>query len=928
MLQREHELASIHARLDSACAGTGAALAFEGEAGIGKTALVEFARAAAGDRGMLVLAARATELEVDYPFNVVRQCLEPVLHAADASTRGALLAGAAALAESVLLDSRGDEGAESLGVLHGLYWLVANLAQRQPVLLAIDDLHWVDEPSLRFLAYLLRRVDSLPVALAFATRPSGLSERNVALLAEVLADERLDVLTPTPLDDSAVAELLRDSGDTPVHESFAHACRQASGGNPFLLSELVRALRAEDVPFTARGAERVGEITPPQVARVARARLARLDPLARALARAVLILGDEAPLDLACELVGIDRAAAAEAADRLGAAGLFASGQPLRFRHPMLRSAVGADLTLADRERSHRRAAELLRAHGAPPERVAVHLLATPSRGDVSDEATLREAATRTIERGAPGAAVPLFVRLLEEPLRPPERAEVLLELARAEYVAGLLPAATGHLEQVDEVADDPSVRGAALALRLQASLGSVDVVAALVEEVPHAVELLRDDDRELALRLQAYEMLMRRPAADPDQLARFGGLAGDTPGEAVVLAHLILQRVRHGASAAEIADLAERAGRQADALIVDGTSTTAFTAVILGLRWSDRLDEAERILGRAIAAAQRRGSTTDFANALGLRGEVSVRRGHLREAEADARSAQATRVEQGWGFTRGLTSLLQSLVAQGRTTEAADVLEAEVGDAALPNTPPMLALMLTRAQVRAALGDHAGAVAEFEEAVRRRERWGGAAPTWVGDMLVAAASYAALGDSESAAALQAEARVLAARWDTPGALGQVARAEALFDGDSGRIERLREAVTLLEASPARLELGRAYVDLGGALRRAGHRADARAPLRAGYELAGDCGAQALAENARRELAASGVRIRRARITGAESLTASERRIADMAVAGSSNAEIAQALFVTVKTVEMHLTNVYRKLEIDGRGELGRALAP
>ena len=160
-----------------------------------------------------------------------------------------------------------------------------------------------------------------------------------------------------------------------------------------------------------------------------------------------------------------------------------------------------------------------------------------------------------------------------------------------------------------------------------------------------------------------------------------------------------------------------------------------------------------------------------------------------------------------------------------------------------------------------------------------------------------------------------------------PAALGQVGLAEALFGDARDRIERLRHAIDLLERSPARLELARALVGLGAALRRAGHRTDARAPLRDGYELARECGAQALAEDARHELAASGVRIRRARLTGAESLTPSERRIADMAADGSSNADIAQALFVTVKTVEMHLTHIYRKLQIPGRSELARALA-
>jgi DNA-binding CsgD family transcriptional regulator len=192
--------------------------------------------------------------------------------------------------------------------------------------------------------------------------------------------------------------------------------------------------------------------------------------------------------------------------------------------------------------------------------------------------------------------------------------------------------------------------------------------------------------------------------------------------------------------------------------------------------------------------------------------------------------------------------------------------------------------------------------------------------------MLLAAESHAALGGHDAAEGLRAQARSLAAQWDTPGALGQVARADALFGDGDDRIEGLREAVTLLERSPARLELARALVDLGAALRRAGHRADARSPLRTGYDLARECGAEGLAEDARRELAASGVRIRRARLTGAESLTPSERRIADMAADGKSNAEIAQALFVTVKTVEMHLTHIYRKLEISGRGDLGRAL--
>jgi DNA-binding CsgD family transcriptional regulator len=130
----------------------------------------------------------------------------------------------------------------------------------------------------------------------------------------------------------------------------------------------------------------------------------------------------------------------------------------------------------------------------------------------------------------------------------------------------------------------------------------------------------------------------------------------------------------------------------------------------------------------------------------------------------------------------------------------------------------------------------------------------------------------------------------------------------------------------LLERSPARLELARSLVQLGSALRRAGQRSESRIPLRAGYDLAQQCGAAALAENARYQLAASGIRVRRERLTGAASLTPTERRIAEFAADGGTNAQIAQALFVTVKTVEMHLTHVYRKLGISGRGEVASAL--
>lgn len=919
MLDREHELARIETALESACAGVGSAVVLEGEAGIGKSALVAAARTAAEVRGMRALAARGSELETEYPFGLVRQCLEPLVRGSSADDRQELFFGAAALAAPVLLDAPSENVPASFGVLHGLYWLVATLADRTPLLIAFDDVHWSDQPSLQFLTYLVHRIDSLPVTVISATRPVA----SLAVGSEALAD----LLSLQPLGEAAVAAVLQDSGAGQVDELFARACHHATGGNPFLLTELVRTLREEQVPFTVRGVEQVGELTPPQVARITRARLAHLDPPATALARALVVLGDDTPLDLLSELGRIGTDAAAEAADALVAAGLVDGGTRLRFRHPLLRSAVAASLTLSERERYHGDAAELLRGRHAPPERVAVHLLATAPSGSDADRRTLHDAAARTVERGAPAAAVPLFGRLLDEPLSQAERATVLLELGQAEYAAGLLDAAAEHLEEAHHGAGDPITAARALAQLLQATSVRTRGLEQLANAAESLIETIQQHDREAALRLQAQTILIPRAhAATDERLAQLARLPGTTPGEAVVLGHLIFRRISTGASAAEIADLAERAARQVDAIVEDGTTTTAFTGVILGLRWSDRLDAADRFVDRAIAIARRRGSTIDFANCHGLRGEVYVRRGLLREGEADGRVAQAAELFPSWWFARGLNPLLQSLVLQGRAGEAAEILAAELGDEILPDVPPMISLMLTRAQIRAALGDHAGAIAEFEEAVRRREKWGGVTPSWIGDILIAADSRTSLGDHDAADSLRAEARVLADRWGTPGMLGQVRRAEALAASGSAQVEGLREAVALLERSPARLELARALVDVGAALRRAGHRGDARIPLGEGYDLGRECGADALAETARLELAASGMRIRRERLTGVESLTPSERRIADMAAAGSSNAEIAQALFVTVKTVEMHLTRIYRKLEISGRSALVPAL--
>ncbi len=929
LLERDRELARIEAALASARDCTGVALVVEGSAGIGKTALLAWAQARAAAAEMQVLQARGIEIEAGYPFGLARQCLEPALRAAEHLDRERLLAGAARLAAPIVIDAPGEESAASFGVLHGLYWLVANLAERRPLLLALDDVHWADEPSLRFILHLRARIESLPVALIVATRPAGDGAVGPPPLTDLLADRPGELLLPAPLGERAVAELLGRRGAEAVDEGFARACHHASGGNPFLLTELERSLREEHVPFTEDGARRVGEMSPPQVARAVRARLARLRPDAQGLARSAVVLGDGSPIELVAELAALARPAAAAAADDLQIAGLVEAGRVIRFRHPLLRSAVAASMTLAESAASQRAAARLLRARRATPERIAVHLLATTPAGDPADLETLRLAAARAVGRGAPEGAVPLLERALAESVADDVRAELLLDLGRAQLASGQLEDAVEHLDAVVRCADDAVLRARALVPLLQnISVRDGSDFESQLALVGPTLEQIAPRDRELWLRLQAFSIIggdVSAPLA-PERLDALASLPGDTPGEAVVLAHSVFRRIKQGASADEIAAIAERAARQLDALIEDGSSAIAFSAVILGLRWSDRLDLAERLLNRAIAVARRRGSMLDFANSLDLRSELFIRRGMLREAEADARDSLATGIEQSWLFARGVKPLLQSLAGQGRTDDAEAIIEREFGDRPLPNVPPMIGLVYARAEVLAAGGKHVAALHAFDDAVARSRQLGGASPSQIGDILIASRAHRALGDIEAARARIDEARSLADRWNTPGALGEVLQAQAMLETGDARLAALREAVGLLERSPARLVLAAALVDLGAALRRAGRRGEARDPLRDGYELAQDCAAQPVVATARQELAASGVRVQRERLTGVDSLTPSEQRIAEMVVEGGSNAEIAQALFVTVKTVEMHLTHIYRKLDVSGRPQLPAAL--
>ena len=422
----------------------------EGEPGIGKTALLDNVRREAAEPGCAVLVATGAELERGFAWGVVRQLFEPLMHGAGGSRRRSLLRGAASLARPALGLPFADEGPAGSGdgsfaAQHGLYWLAANLAESEPVAIVVDDAHWADSASLLFLHYLGRRIADLPVLVVVGMRPAEPGAPR-ELLSALRGLPRSLVVEPRALSEAAVGALIERWLEAYPEPGFLRASVEVTGGNPFLLEELMHALGDDARLPDEDAAARVRTLGPSSIGHAVLGRLATMGPDALALARAVAVLEVDADLGAAATLAELDVAPAQMAADALVDAHVFASERPLRFAHPILRQAVYSDLPLGRRSVEHHRAARVLEARGADLDRVVVHLLATDPAGDETVVERLRAAAERALARGAPDAAAVLLERALAEPPDVDRRGPTLFELGHAERWAGRLDAAARHL--------------------------------------------------------------------------------------------------------------------------------------------------------------------------------------------------------------------------------------------------------------------------------------------------------------------------------------------------------------------------------------------------------------------------------------------------------------------------------------------------
>ncbi len=926
-MERGRELAALASAMDGAREGVGSVTVIEGEAGTGKTRLLAEADQLAVAREMAVLRARGAELERGYPFGVMRQLLESRIAAMDGTEAREVLSGAAAPVEPVLRGSAPDEPPPRdalFSVVHGLYWLCLRLCERQPILFAVDDLQWADEPSLRALAYLATRVEELPAAIVVAVRtgeePTGAETRS-------LTEDSRAVVSLDALSEEGTADLLGDLLGS-VDPAFAAAAHRVTGGNPFLVREVALNVATARIEPDERGAREIAELAPGTVARWALGRLERLPRSAWRLARSLSVL-EQAELDILASHAGVTLEETVEILDRLAAAG-FVEGRPLRFAHPIVRAALYGEMPPAARERAHRRAAEVLRDAGRPPHVVASHLLRSEPRGERWAVDALRAAAGEATSRGDARQAARLLDHALLE-LGDADDPPLLLELGIAE-TALHQNSAIGHLELAASAAGDVQVRAAARATLAHALYATGDFRSAFEAGREALDEIPRGEGGRLeAELLMSYLMAGRAiPELIPDvrrrqATPRLGAEGEVTPAELVRLQTSALDAFMRGErdeARRLVCQVDEALGRPATLADVPTLLAAGVGFLLAGIGDHDGAGKAfERCLGHALA----RGSPLETAETLESRVAARWWYGDVTGCLADVETILSLVGEEP-DLAKVPARMCQAIMLVERDdldgAEAALALPPEL-EQDLPGTWAWIALPFGRARIALARNDWHRANDEAVAVGDRVAAIDAPSPEFFPWRSLAARALSGLGEARRATEKAREELELARAIGSPRATGTALATLGAIDADP---EALKQAIVELDHSGGLLGRAQARLDLGVLLRRSRRVRAAREPLREVLDIARMAGSTTLAEHARSELRAAGARPRRERTTGTESLTPRERQIAELAAAGLGNPQIAEQLFVTRKTVESHMRSVFRKLNVRGRKELPAVL--
>jgi len=925
LLERKSELAAIRSLVRH-----GGLSIVEGGAGLGKTAMLNAACAIASRERRLVLRARGSDLEREFALGVVRQLFER--HCADAGEdeRAALFAGAARAVRALLVPTVADDGEQdAFAVLHGLYWLTMNIAGRHPVLIAVDDAHWGDDASLRWLAYLAPRLLGPEIAVVVALRPhEPQSQMREVAAVRAAASSTIGLALLT---EQAVAKIARGTLTAGAEADACAAIHRATGGNPFYVHELLRALERSGERHGASAIE--GALDRGGIEGVALqlgARLRALNPSSLSLAQAIAVLGDDCELRHAATMARMDVGEAARHATELVRIDVLGQDRPPRFIHPIVRHAVVQTLSSADQDAAHRTAARVLHADRAAPGRVAAYIMRLPCAGDAWMAARLRQAAREALSAGAPAAAAELLKRALAEPPPHDQRIDVLREAARAEQQAGRAIACQ-LLEDALAISEDPLLRPE-IASQLAQAYAALFRWTDAVHVLEHALAELRDAPEAVTVGLQSQLVAvgLQDARVAPRALQMMKQLSG-RPSNASADA----LRIAEGMVAILTGRPADEAALPLETALTNIGSQNADWDMQAALWWSlitaERFSAVDTAVQGAKVRADRSGSSRGLVAVYSTLGLLKLRLGAL--AEADAAGRIALQVLQEGDFTPGLpfaATVLADVAVEGGELDEAQALLDLLPRGSLQAGVGAVLIPAARGRLRLAQGRACEALAEFEACMALWDP-----KVWGMDMRDAgylhgrsgaAQALLALGDARRARDLAEAELADTRRFGGRRACGVALRAAGLTRGGEEGLSTLAESVSVLSNSPAALESARSLIEWGGALRRAGRPREARRALAQGLDAAARCGARPLAARAREELKIAGGRPRRDWSVGVEALTPSEMRIVTLAREGRSNRQIAQELYLAIKTVEGHLARAYSKLGIATRAELDKVL--
>ena len=945
LLERDRELAALDSALSElhhAADGVprtlpGGLLAFTGPAGLGKSALMAEARTRATAHGFTVLSGRGGENEQELAFRVVRQLVQPTLASMGEEARTFLGSWYDIVAGALGLEATDTAHApDPTGVRDGLDWVMTRLTVlKAPVVLLLDDLHWADVESLGWLTSFAPRAADLPLLIVVAYRPDELPPEASAFRA-LMARHGNRPQALSPLSAAAVARIVRDEVGDGAEDDFCDECWTVTGGSPFEAVELAIGLGEQNLKGTQDELSTMRNVASAVKGPGLIERLRRLGTTTVRFAYAAAVLGAPAPPELAAAIAVVGSEEAAEAAERLRAARFLADSPGpggLEFVHPLIATTIYRSIPAHLRVGMHDAAAQAVRAAGLGPTAAARHLLEVPCDGRPEVVECLRKAAREYLRAGAPEAARRVLARALQEPPATEDRAALLHELAGATFLIEPTATVTHLREALAEPVGDPGLR-ASIVYRLTQALAHTDQLAEAATVA--AEEAHRTANPRVRLRMQADHFVWSAFRADePDAPARSRRLArlaeqltGRSLEERYILGLRAWDAVVRGEPRQTVLACAEQALCGGMSWTGENRGFEVPVSVALVFMYCDQPRRAEELFTKGMAECERKGwRGSHLALGQTLFGYIRYRRGCLTDAEELAQEGLRTAdkvegaVPAQW-FAIGI--LIQTLLARGRTTDARRLADSYRYGEVVPNAVIYPDPRTVYAELLLAEGRHAeaerllSAVGDWLEGRAWRN------PAWCRWQLSLASAVASRAP-DRAVSLARDAVKRARDFGAASAIGQALHTEAEVTGGPAALDLYTEAVEHLERSPASYELARALVGHGAALSRHGRLQEAADRLYQGLEGAVHCGAEALAGRAREELSAAGLRPLPLRYGQTDTLTAQERRTAELTAQGQPVAVVAKELRLTEQGVRQLLSSVYRKIGTDA-ADLTRAL--